>query len=399
MRHISISIDQLDYTKPVSYYAKLFGIPHSTLKRKLQELGVFNRFLYSNGENTRIIKVRQLREEYYQNPKVCKFCGKHIAYESKKNDFCSRSCAHKGRYLSEETRRRQGEEIKRRIKEGTWKKPNPPRVVSERTSKECEYCGSPMSLRPSEIGRKFCSRTCASKGLDRTNCGGYRENAGTNRGKAGWYKGYYCSSSWELAWVIYNLDHGISFKRNTEGFPYFFKKKSRLYYPDFRLPDGSYVEIKGYKTAQWEAKVAHFPHQLKVLYKKELIPILQYVENKFGKDFIRLYDGNPHNKKTNQCEVCGEPCRKIFCSRKCAMKRNRERCDPDMRKKPRKKKPFIHGTLRCFKNGCKCDLCREARNAEARAYRARRKQSLSSDGQLTLLETRRTNVRNILEKA
>ncbi|MEI7942893.1 MAG: hypothetical protein WCH76_06985 [Candidatus Riflemargulisbacteria bacterium] len=42
--------------------------------------------------------------------------------------------------------------------------------------------------------------------------GGYRRKSG--RGKHGWYKGIWCDSSWELAWVMYHLDHGIPFERN-----------------------------------------------------------------------------------------------------------------------------------------------------------------------------------------
>ena len=36
--------------------------------------------------------------------------------------------------------------------------------------------------------------------------GGLRHGSG--RGKKGWYKGYWCDSTWELAWVIYQLDNG-----------------------------------------------------------------------------------------------------------------------------------------------------------------------------------------------
>ena len=45
------------------------------------------------------------------------------------------------------------------------------------------------------------------------NNGGYRQGSG--RGKKGWYKGFFCDSSWELAYVIYCLDHNIDIKRNT----------------------------------------------------------------------------------------------------------------------------------------------------------------------------------------
>jgi hypothetical protein len=44
--------------------------------------------------------------------------------------------------------------------------------------------------------------------------GGYVKGSG--RGKKGWYKGFFCDSSYELAYLIYCLDHQINIKRNTE---------------------------------------------------------------------------------------------------------------------------------------------------------------------------------------
>ena len=84
--------------------------------------------------------------------------------------------------------------------------------------------------------------------------GGIRRGGGY--GKHGWYKGYWCDSSWELAWVIYNLDHGIKFERCKEKFEYEFEGKKYHYYPDFKLENGTYVEIKGYETSRWKTKLA-----------------------------------------------------------------------------------------------------------------------------------------------
>ena len=44
--------------------------------------------------------------------------------------------------------------------------------------------------------------------------GGYVQGSG--RGKKGWYKGFFCDSSWELAYVVYCLDHKINITRNTK---------------------------------------------------------------------------------------------------------------------------------------------------------------------------------------
>ena len=100
-----------------------------------------------------------------------------------------------------------------------------------------------------------------------------------------------CDSSWELAWVIYNLDHGLIFLKNTIRFQYTYDNKIRNYIPDFFIPaTNTYVEIKGYRSAQFDAKVAEFPHSLVVVYENDMLDILQYVVTKHGKEFTALYD-------------------------------------------------------------------------------------------------------------
>jgi len=64
----------------------------------------------------------------------------------------------------------------------------------------------------------------------------------------------------------------------------------RRWFPDFIMSDGTYVEIKGYLSAQNSAKFSSFPEKIEVLTYKELRPVFNYVEGKYGKDFIRLYE-------------------------------------------------------------------------------------------------------------
>src|SRR5712691_797447 len=90
--------------------------------------------------------------------------------------------------------------------------------------------------------------------------GQYRPGSG--RGRQGRYKGIWCDSSYELAFVIYSLDHGFPFARNWQAFPYTFDGAQRTWIPDFRLDGGFYLEIKGYVTDQVRAKFAAFPHPL-----------------------------------------------------------------------------------------------------------------------------------------
>ncbi len=118
--------------------------------------------------------------------------------------------------------------------------------------------------------------------------GGYRKGSGV--GKSGWYKGYWCDSSWELAFVIYNIDHNIKFERNYSKFEYVFEGKVRYFYPDFILNDGSFVEIKGYSSKQWLAKKDQFNHTIQVVDVSNINKYLNYVLMKYSKNFINLYD-------------------------------------------------------------------------------------------------------------
>lgn len=119
--------------------------------------------------------------------------------------------------------------------------------------------------------------------------GGYKKNSG--RGKKGFYKKYWCDSSWELAFVIYNLEHDIKFQRNKHKFQYEFEGKKLNYLPDFIMEDGTYIEIKNFNTKQTLAKYNQFPYTLKVICgMNEIKPYLDYVINKYGVDFIKLYE-------------------------------------------------------------------------------------------------------------
>lgn len=155
--------------------------------------------------------------------------------------------------------------------------------LSEETKKKISESLKGKGHKVSEETKKKISETCKNNKLS----GGYRKGSG--RGKKGVYKGYYCDSSWELAYVIYNLEHNIKFERNEELFPYEFNGETHNYKPDF-LEESCYIEIKGYFTEQVKAKEKYFPHQLKYIDKESIKPYLSYVEEKYGKDFTRLYE-------------------------------------------------------------------------------------------------------------
>ena len=141
-------------------------------------------------------------------------------------------------------------------------------------------------------GTRVCSdeqRLAHSESAKKKNLGGYNPRGG--RGKKGWFANIWCDSSWELAWVIYALDHDIGFEKNTEKFEYLFESKRYNYIPDFKLNDGTYIEIKGYETARVKEKIAYFPHKIKVINKDDIKLFIAYAVEKFGKDFIKQYTG------------------------------------------------------------------------------------------------------------
>lgn len=85
--------------------------------------------------------------------------------------------------------------------------------------------------------RKRISATMKARKL-----GGLR--VGSGRGKKGWYKGIHCDSSWELAFVVYHIEHNLHIERCTEVRHYTFNGEQHKYYPDF-ITDAGVIEIKG----------------------------------------------------------------------------------------------------------------------------------------------------------
>lgn len=150
-------------------------------------------------------------------------------------------------------------------------------------------------------GRKHSDSTIQTM---KTNCGGIRKGAG--RGKSGYYKGIWCDSTWELAWVIYSIDHGIQFTRNVTAFPYEWKSTTKSYYPDFILDaTGEYIEIKGYMTEKDTAKLREFPHPISVITKNLIAPFIEYVTVEYGTcDLITLYDSGTCTSKKRPEKVC-----------------------------------------------------------------------------------------------
>lgn len=264
----------------------------------------------------------------------CEYCGKEFYGKTKNtNRFCCKKCSHA--FSTKNTRKEISATIKQKLLNGEkigYCKINFNNYIIKDNGEKikleyfCSKCGKKIGKTKYNLCSK-CVQSCdqyrknVSNGLSKAlkgKSGGYRKNSG--RGKCGWYKGYWCQSSYELAWVIYSLDHNVKFERNKDEFVYFFKDEKHNYLPDFKISDKEYTEIKGYINEQWKSKMQQFPKYLKlnVLYRKDMKLIIKYVEQKYGKDFIELYEGNPYKTKTNKCKVCGNECHNEYCSQKCS---------------------------------------------------------------------------------
>lgn len=222
--------------------------------------------------------------------------------------FCSRACAN-AREMSLKTKQK----ISSKLKDRTRKK-----KIYKDVERACKNCYNKFVISEKST-RKCCSKKCLKK-----NRGGFREGSG--RSKSGWYKGIFCNSTWELAFLICCSDAGIKVERCNEKFEYLHKNTTKNYHPDFKIKE-TYIEIKGFEPESFKSKLEFFPKEKKLLIfrKENLNHIFDYVFKFYGKNFFELYEGNPHKLRNNFCKVCNEPAIKIYCSQRCSFFGNRKK--------------------------------------------------------------------------
>ena len=221
---------------------------------------------------------------------TCETCGKVMLEKFATGRFCSKSCANT-RAHSDSTKKQISLSVSKSKLHQNSTRVNKFYQSYIENPKLCKLCGNPLPY--SKKYNIFCNAVCQAKfqsermlklcaTMQKSLCG---------KGKRGWYKGYMCQSSWELAFVVYHIDHDIKIERNTQGFPYIWENKKHTYFPDFYLPGSdTYIEVKGFLDDKSKEKAKHFPKTL-IIYNDLLMQdILQYVENKYGKDFTYLYD-------------------------------------------------------------------------------------------------------------
>lgn len=264
--------------------------------------------------------------------KQCPTCNKE---HTKKGKHCSRSCGRAGRVVSDATKRKisegnkgkkRSDESRDRISQAAKKRPK--RVLTEEHKKKISEGNKGKKVGVSEetrarmaaaqlgkkqteetklkrsqslLGRRVSESTRRKISSAKTNPSEETRNrlsiaASRNAalgkivtcGKKGRYKGVHCDSSWELAYLLYCLDHQKTITRCSEIRYFFWEGKECRYLPDF-VVDGVTVEIKGAMRARDIARQDTHP-DIVVLRKHDLREVFAYVHQTYGKDFTYLYD-------------------------------------------------------------------------------------------------------------
>lgn len=243
-----------------------------------------------------------------------KLCPKCNTEHYNDGVFCSRSCANSRGPRTEEFKKKVSEKLIGRVGKPNLSKG---KFLVDRIGKNCPVCAVNFKIKINSK-KMYCSDSCWRKVS-----GGYRNGSG--RAKTGYYKGIYCGSTYELVWVIYNIDHNIVFDR----FPGYVQFNGIKYYPDF-LIDKTIIEIKGYENQDSVDKKTYAAEQngysVRVLRKDDLKLEFDWVVTNYEyKELCELYD-DYKPQYSLKCSCCSNTFNRnkkpktdiVFCSRKCA---------------------------------------------------------------------------------
>lgn len=228
--------------------------------------------------------------KYKNNPKKCKNCYKEMPYNKRNNTFCNNSCA--ASYLNKNRIVVYSEKGLNSLRENAFKQKNNLKIkkvkVLKVEKKKCTICDNEFTTTYKNKLNKTCSHKCKKKQHAINN---HRQNK--TFGKCGYYHDTYCASSWELAFLIYNLDLGKDIKRCELTFKYNIAEEEHLYFPDF-IMDGTIYEVKGRELEDVALKtqaVIESGYIIQLIRKKEITPIIKSIKEKYGvKDITKLYD-------------------------------------------------------------------------------------------------------------
>jgi len=87
-----MNLNDIDFNKPISYYAKMFKLSESTIRYRFRKLEIYNKF-ESTKMKSSSFRTKIFREKYELSPSKCLNCNNNLLYEQRKNKYCSTKCA------------------------------------------------------------------------------------------------------------------------------------------------------------------------------------------------------------------------------------------------------------------------------------------------------------------
>ena len=210
--------------------------------------------------------------------------------------FCNKEIRNKGSLKSHEKRCKENPDRSVWVSGGFQWRSDP--AYSEIVEAQKHSCASAMGCKEvrekisnSNKGKHFgkVAAETRKKWKENRKIGGLRHGAG--RGKKGWYKGIWCDSTWELAFVVWHIDNNIPIQRNKESFLYSFNGEDHRYFPDFLVDNQQLYEIKAYVDERATIKITSCPKKINLITYGQIETYLTYAEQKANsKDLTVLYE-------------------------------------------------------------------------------------------------------------
>lgn len=268
---------------PASFKLKFLNLKY------ISQIAINKMSVKEDGFNRAIEKNREIKKQkFLKSNKKCKNCECLLDYEKRKNIFCSHSCSATFSNLNRKViYSEEGMKNLRKIGlESSFK--NFKNYIAKFFNLQCKICKKDFSVGYKKKKHQTCSPECKKKAHALFNHKQTKSYA-----KSGYYKGIYCASSWELAFLIFNKDLEKNIIRCNKHFEYEIKNKKHLYFPDF-LMDKTIYEIKGRDFGDVKIKaqaVIDGGYDIKIFRRKEIMPLIKSIQEKYKvKDITELYD-------------------------------------------------------------------------------------------------------------
>lgn len=264
----------------LSLHINITHLKITKLSRKTKECLYCHKNISILSFNKHFNKCKNDHKLYY-----CEKCGKLVTEKFGSGKFCSRKCANSHK-MSEDTKLKISNSVKKNPHGWASQNYERKREYKKRLQEynknpnKCKVCGKLLDYKHKH--RKTCGDKNCLKVLNSKN-GGYKKHS--RKGNAGYYKGFYCDSTYELIFLIYCLDHNIKIERNKQYFLYKYENKIHKYYPDFLINNNTLIEIKNFDSELVRLKLASVNKPIKILFGKDLINMAKYVANKYNIKF------------------------------------------------------------------------------------------------------------------